>query len=177
MGHLYYLTDDPNQGLDVAHLAEIWGLFARSCLLYGSEIWSAPSASALESLEVAQTMAGRQILGKPGNSNITREALYGDLGWLSIRSYLRSSKLRFFGRLLRLPNDRLAERVSFYQLIASTRAEDSSPYLTYLTLGVKTRLLFFALTVLAIVVVLFHPFPPSIPSCFQACYKDSCFQT
>jgi hypothetical protein len=89
MGHLYSLTDDPDQGLDVGHLAEIWGLFARSQLLYGSEIRSAPSASALESLEVAQTMAGRQILGKPGNSNIIREAIYGNLGWLSIKSYLR----------------------------------------------------------------------------------------
>jgi hypothetical protein len=69
MGHLYSLTDDPDQGLDVGYLAEIWGLFARSRLLYGSEVWSAPSASALESLEVAQTMAGRQILGKVGNSN------------------------------------------------------------------------------------------------------------
>jgi hypothetical protein len=62
MGHLYSLTDDPaddpDQGLDVGHLAETWGLFARSRLLYGSDIWSAPSASALESLEVAQTMAG-----------------------------------------------------------------------------------------------------------------------
>jgi hypothetical protein len=38
MGHLYSLTDDPDQGLDVGHLAEIWGLFARSRLLYGSEI-------------------------------------------------------------------------------------------------------------------------------------------
>jgi hypothetical protein len=56
-------------------------------------------------------MAGRQILGKPGNSNIIREAIYSDLGWLSIRSYLRLSKLRFFGRLLCLPNDRLAKRV------------------------------------------------------------------
>jgi hypothetical protein len=78
---------------------------------HGSDIWSAPSASALESLEVAQTMAGRQILGEPGNSNIIREAIYGDLGWLSIKSYLRWSKLRFFGRLLRLPNDCLAKRV------------------------------------------------------------------
>jgi hypothetical protein len=111
MGHLNSLTDDADQGLDVGHLAEIWRLFARSRLLYGSRIWPAPSASALESLEVAQTMAGRQIQGKPRHSNISREALYGDLGWLSIISYLRLSKLRFFGRLLHLPNDRLAKRV------------------------------------------------------------------
>jgi hypothetical protein len=110
-GHLYSLTDDPDQGLEVGHLAEIWGLFARSRLLFGSEIWSAPSASALESLEVAQTMAGRQILGKPGNSNISREALYDKLGWLSIRSYLRLTKLCFFGCLLCLPNDPLPKCV------------------------------------------------------------------
>lgn len=111
MGQLYSLTDDPDQGLDVGHLADLWGLFARSRLLYGSEIWSTHSASALESLETAQTIAGRQILGKPGGSNMIREAVYGDLGWLSVRSHLRLAKLRFYGRLLRLPDDRLAKRV------------------------------------------------------------------
>lgn len=111
MNQLYSLTDDPDQGLEVGHLAELWGLFARSRLLYGSEIWSTHSASALESLETAQTIAGRQILGKPGGLNLTREAVYGDLGWLSVRSQLRLAKLRFYGRLLRLPDDRLAKRV------------------------------------------------------------------
>ena len=111
MGQLYSFTDDPDQGLDVGHLADLWGLFARSRLLYGSEIWSTHSPSALESLETAQTVAGKQILGKPGGSNLIREAVYGDLGWLSIRSHLRLAKLRFYGRLLRLPDDRLAKRV------------------------------------------------------------------
>ena len=111
MGHLYSFTDNPDQGLTVGHLSSLWGLFARSRLLYGSEIWSAPSASALESLEAAQTSAGRQILGKAGDSNIIREAVYGDLGWFSVRSYLRLAKLRFLTRLLCLPDDRLAKRV------------------------------------------------------------------
>lgn len=111
MGHLYSFTDNPEQGLTVGHLSTLWGLFARSRLLYGSEVWSAPSASALDSLEVAQTSAGRQILGKSGDSNIIREAVYGDLGWLSVQSHLRLAKLRFFARLLRLPDDCLAKRV------------------------------------------------------------------
>jgi hypothetical protein len=111
MGHLYSLTDNPDQGLNVGQLAELWGLFARPCLLYGSEIWSTLSDSALETMEVTQTMAGRQMLGKSGDSNIIRAAVYGDLGWMSVKSHLRLAKLRFFGRLLRLPGNRLVKRV------------------------------------------------------------------
>jgi hypothetical protein len=86
MRHLYSLMDDPDQGLDVGHLAEIWGLFAHPRLLYGSEIWSAPSASALESLEVAKTMAGRQILGKPGFRTLSKKQCTGI--WVGCQSNL-----------------------------------------------------------------------------------------
>ena len=44
-------------------------------------------------------MAGRQILGKSGKSNVLTAAVLGDLGWMSIRSCLRLAKLRLFGRL------------------------------------------------------------------------------
>jgi hypothetical protein len=84
MGHLHSMIEEDTLTLPVAQVADLWGLFARSRLLYGSEVWSAHSASALEKLEVAQPMAGRQILGQSGGSNIIREAVLGDLGWLSI---------------------------------------------------------------------------------------------
>jgi hypothetical protein len=89
MGHLHSLIDEDNFSLPDGQLAELWGLFARSRLLYGSEVWSTHSASALEKLEVTQAMAGRQILGKSGSSNIIREAVLGDLGWMSVKSHLR----------------------------------------------------------------------------------------
>jgi hypothetical protein len=109
MGHLHTLIDEDSLSLPVGQLAELWGLFARSRLLYGSEIWSAPSATALEKLEVVQAMAGRQILGKSGGSNVIREAVLGDLGWMSIKSHLRLAKLRLFGRLEMLPISSLAK--------------------------------------------------------------------
>lgn len=114
MGHLHTLVDEDSLSLPVGQLAELWGLFARSRLLYGSEVWAAPSATALEKLEVLQAMAGRQLLGKSGGSNIIRAAVLGDLGWMSIKSHLRLSKLRLFGRLMILPQDSLAKRVFLF---------------------------------------------------------------
>jgi hypothetical protein len=70
-----------------------------------------PQSSALKKLDTIQAMAGRQILGKSGNSNVINEAVLGDLGWLSIKSCLRLSKIRLFGRLMSLPSDNLAKRV------------------------------------------------------------------
>jgi hypothetical protein len=105
------LIDEDNFPLPVGQLAELWGLFARSHLLYGSEVWSTHSASALEKLEVTQAMAGRQILGKKGASNIIREAVLGDLGWMSVKSHLRLAKLRMLGRLLLSSHDSLAKEI------------------------------------------------------------------
>jgi hypothetical protein len=125
------LIDEDNLSLPIGQLAELWGLFARSRLLYGSEVWSVPSASALEKLEVTQAMAGRQILGKSGSANIIREpAVLGDLGRMSIKSHLRLAKLRLFGRLQMLPNSSLAKKVHlfaknrFSQAILSVPAAD-----------------------------------------------------
>jgi hypothetical protein len=56
-------------------------------------------------------MAGRQILGKSGCSNITREAVLGDLVWMSVKSHLRLVKLRMLGRLLLSAHDSLAIEV------------------------------------------------------------------
>jgi hypothetical protein len=121
MGHLHTLIDEDSLSLPVGQLAELWGLFARSRFLYGSEVWSAPSATALEKLEVVQAMAGRQILGKSGGSNVIREAVLGDLGWMSIKSHLRVAKLRLFGRLEMLPINSLAKKV---YLFAKVRFND-----------------------------------------------------
>jgi hypothetical protein len=114
MGHLHTLIDEDSLTLPVGQLTELWGLFARSRLLYGSEVWAAPNATALEKLEVVQAMAGRQLLGKSGSSNVIRAAVLGDLGWMSIKSHLRLSKLRLFGRLMMLCEDSLAKRVFLF---------------------------------------------------------------
>jgi hypothetical protein len=42
---------------------------------------------------------------------VINEAVLGDLGWLSIKSCLRLSRIRLFGRLMSLPSDSLAKRV------------------------------------------------------------------
>lgn len=113
MGHLHTLIDEDNLSLSVGQLAELWGLFARSRLLYGSEVRSAPSATTLEKLEVTQAMAERQILGKSGSANI-REAVLGDLCWMTIKSHLRLVKLRLFDQLQVLPASSLAKRVHLF---------------------------------------------------------------
>jgi hypothetical protein len=89
MGHLHTLNEEDNLSLPAGQLAELWGLFARSRLLYGSGLWSATSVSALKTcLEVTQAMAGRQFLGKAEDANIVREAILGDLGWIQQSSLI-----------------------------------------------------------------------------------------
>jgi hypothetical protein len=56
-------------------------------------------------------MAGHQILGKSGFSNITKEAVLGDLGWMSVKSHVRLAKLRMLERLLLSAHDSLANEV------------------------------------------------------------------
>jgi hypothetical protein len=56
-------------------------------------------------------MAGRQLLGKSGASNMLTEAVLGDLGWLSIKSSVRLANMRLFNRLQFLPDTRLAKVV------------------------------------------------------------------
>jgi hypothetical protein len=68
-------------------------------------------------------MAGRQLLGKSGASNMLTEAVLGDLGWLSIKSSVRLAKMRLFNRSQSLPDTRLA-KVVFLQSKAQSDASD-----------------------------------------------------
>lgn len=110
MGHMHSMIEEDTLAPPVEQVADLWGLFARSRLLYGSEVWSAHSPTALDKLETVQAMAGRQILGKSGKSNVLTAAVLGDLGWMSIKSCLRLAKVRLFGRLQMLPASSLPGR-------------------------------------------------------------------
>jgi hypothetical protein len=77
-----------------------------------------------DKLETTQAMAGRQLLGKCGASNMLTEAVLGDLGWLSIKSSVRLAKMRIFNRLQFLPPDTRLAKVVFLQSKAEFDASD-----------------------------------------------------
>jgi hypothetical protein len=43
MGHLHSMIEEDTLSLPISKVANLWALFAQSCLLYGSEVWSAHS--------------------------------------------------------------------------------------------------------------------------------------
>ena len=97
MGQLLHsgVGDD---GLQIEYSARLWKTYVGTQLLYGAEIWS-PNVAQLKDLETILSKGARNIFGRKGNTNVSVEALLGDLGWLSIESQLVLAKTRFFERL------------------------------------------------------------------------------
>ena len=80
-------------------------------MLYGVEVWTCSSETALLDLEKFQIQGARKVFGKRAMSTVIGEAALGDLGWMSVRSQILEIKLRFYGYLCRLPKTRLAKQV------------------------------------------------------------------
>ena len=109
--HQPYQIGFGDAGLQVGQSAFLWSLLAKPKLLYGAEIWTPNSDTKLNELEQIQAQAARKAFGKSATSLVIAEAALGDLGWLSIKSQIMKSKLRFYGYLSRLPERRLARQV------------------------------------------------------------------
>jgi hypothetical protein len=65
----------------------------------------------MKELEQIQAQAAKKAFGKAEAATVIAEAAVGDLGWLSVKSQIMESKLRFYGYLSRLPERRLARQV------------------------------------------------------------------
>jgi hypothetical protein len=110
----------PEAGLKVGHLARLHDTYSRPRLMYGAEIWSITSVARLKELERTQNAAGRHIFGRGGEASVIKEAIRGDLGWLTMESRVALAKFRFYGRLCRLSDTRL---VKLFFSIARARWE------------------------------------------------------
>jgi hypothetical protein len=102
-------------GLHIGQSAFLWNLFAKPRLLYGAEVWSVSSQQGWKDLESAQLQGARRIFGKKSNHSTIGEALRGDLGWQSIELQVSLAKLKFYGHLCRLPDNRLLKRVFIHR--------------------------------------------------------------
>ena len=73
----------------------LWEGLAIPSLLYGVEIFEL-SKSELEKLQVIEREVGRWALG--GNQGVAIEAIYGDLGWITLENRIKERRLNFLGR-------------------------------------------------------------------------------
>jgi hypothetical protein len=97
-------------GLPIGQSAFLWNLFAKPRLLYGAETWSVSFKTGMDELESAQFEGARRIFEKKYHQSTIGEALRGDLGWQSVRSQIAVAKLKFYGHLCRLPDNRLLKK-------------------------------------------------------------------
>jgi hypothetical protein len=112
---LFIKLDFAEAGLQIGQSAFLWNLYARPRLLYGAEVWSVNSAKDWADLERVQLQAAKRVFGRKAAAPVIGEALRGALGWLSIKSQVALAKLKFFGHLCRLPQDRLLKKVFLHR--------------------------------------------------------------
>jgi hypothetical protein len=124
-----------DSGLQVGHFAFLWDLFTKPKMLYGAEVWTCNSETALLDLEKFQIQGARKVFGKRAMSTVIGEAALGDLGWMSVRSQILEIKMRFYGYLCRLPETRLAKQVFLLRKLEYTNPNG----LPNLTLPDKTK--------------------------------------
>ena len=83
-------------------VCRLWTMVGRPALEYGSEVCAQFLPRDLESY---QRWTARRALGAPRNA--LGVAAVGDLGWPSLRIRHEHAMLRFWGRILDMPQDRL----------------------------------------------------------------------
>jgi hypothetical protein len=78
----------------------LWQCMGVPGMQYGVEVWDANQGEG-EKLEKVQREAGRRVLGC--SSRMSDEVVRGELGWLTARGRRDELRLRYLGRLLRMP--------------------------------------------------------------------------
>ena len=82
----------------------IWMSLVRSVVEYGSEIWGEGNFTDLEKLQVSM---GKRILRC--GSKMTEEVVRGELGWERQKARRDEMRLRYWGKLVRMNNERIAK--------------------------------------------------------------------
>ena len=93
------------EGLTLDSGENLWRTLVRPILEYGCEIWEGGKWPEAEH----PARSGRRLLGVGGKT--TGEAVRGELGWWSLQGRRDLCRLRFFGKLARLGDDKLLKRV------------------------------------------------------------------
>ena len=106
--HLYQIGF-AEAGLQIGQSAFLWKLFANPRLLYGVESWPVSPLRARKNWKVLNFKVRAESLGKKYHRTTVNEALRGDLEWLSVKSQVALAKLKYYGHLCRLPQERLLD--------------------------------------------------------------------
>jgi hypothetical protein len=84
----------------------IWMSLVRSVIEYGNEIWG---ESEVVEFEKIQLQMGKRILRC--GSRTSEEVVRGELGWERQRARADEMRLRYWGKIVRMDNDRVVKRI------------------------------------------------------------------
>ena len=82
----------------------LWRTIALPSINFGSDVWCSVSKSDIDKLERLQLQMARYILKAPMNT--PRSALYGELGWMPIKTMHDISRVKYFDRLIKMDSCR-----------------------------------------------------------------------
>jgi len=108
------------EGISIEATEGLWTTLIRPILEYGAEVWGAGSWQAAE--QIQQEM-GRKLLGMGSKAD---EAIRGDLGWWSMQARRDFARLKFWRKIVNLPDDRILKEV--YKASKSALALDPSSW-------------------------------------------------
>jgi hypothetical protein len=97
-----------DEGFSAKTGASLWSSLVAPMLEYGSEVWE-PGKTDVKRVEKVQLAAGKSILGC--GSKMANEVVRGELGWMTMAGRRAVMKMRFFGRLVRMDEDRVVRKV------------------------------------------------------------------
>jgi hypothetical protein len=95
-------------GFSVENGDSLWRSLIVPLLEYGCEVWE-PNKRNRERIERVQKRAGKAMLGC--SSKMGDVVVRGELGWTTMEGRREMIKLRFFGRLVRMKEDRVVRRM------------------------------------------------------------------
>ena len=109
------------EGISMEATEGLWAALIRPILEYGCELWGATNWPAAEQI---QREVGRRLLGM--NSKAADEAIRGDLGWWTMKGRRDFARLKFWHKIVHLPEDRLLKQV--YKAEKASIAGDRSSW-------------------------------------------------
>ena len=80
----------------------IWMSLVRSVIEYGNEIWETSNDRLRE---ILQLQMGKRIL------RTSEEAVRGELGWERQKARADEMRLRYWGKIIRMSDDRIVTRI------------------------------------------------------------------
>jgi hypothetical protein len=111
----------------------VWTSLVRSIVEYGCEVWGDISLTDFEDL---QTTMGRKILRC--GSRMSKEVIRGELGWETLRARRDEMRLRYWGKIVRMDDDRIP-KIIYRESKERLRREEEEKHVETKTWCVYTK--------------------------------------